>query len=124
MPCYTRDDGKPIIQFDGEHELSPFALLRRLQGRHPPILVDGRKKPVSARSLAGALPYPPADWKPSDRALEVVVFDEDGSEAPKLVQALRERGVERVRWLFGGLDLYEFTLDPDLIGEDTFFTRE
>lgn len=123
MPTYTRDDGKPIVQFDAGIELSPFALLRQLQGDHPPLLVDGRRAPSSRRTLAGALPYPGSGWSPDDRHQAVVVFDERGTEALEMVLGLRKRGYTRVRLLFGGLDLYEFSLDPELVGRETFLVR-
>ncbi|MFQ5524825.1 MAG: hypothetical protein ACE5GX_01055 [Thermoanaerobaculia bacterium] len=123
MPTYTRDDGKPIVQFDGELELSPFALYRRLRSDTPLILVDGRRNSDGVRTLAGALPYPDEEWLPDDPSAEIVVFDDDGSEAFELVTSLRERGCSRVRLLFGGLDLYEFSLDPEIVGGETFLVR-
>lgn len=123
MPTYTRDDGKPIVQFDADLELSPFALLRRLLSDRPPLLVDGRKAPTSPLTLAGALPYPGDDWSPDDRQQAVVIFDDQGGEALDMVLSLRKRGYAQVRLLFGGLDLYEFSLDPELIGKETFLVR-
>lgn len=123
MPTYARDDGKPIVQFDVDLEISPFSLFRRMKGGHELILVDGRKGSASARSLEGALPYPADDWAPERPDAEVVVFDDDGGEAFELVQNLRERGCSRVKLLFGGLDLYEFSLDPEVVGGETFLVR-
>ena len=123
MPTFTRDDGKPIVQFNADVELSPFALFRRLRSRHPPLLLDGRKKGGSRRSLAGAIPYPDSDWAPENERQSIVVFDDDGREALDLVLSLRKRGFTQVRLLFGGLDLYEFSLDPDIVGSDTFLVR-
>ncbi len=122
MPTYTRDDGKPIVQFDADLELSPFALYRRLKSEHPPLLVDGRKAGGN-RTLEGALPYPGDDWTPACGDADVVVFDDDGSEAHAFVAGLRTRGCARARLLFGGLDLYEFSLDPDVVGGATFLVR-
>lgn len=123
MPTYTRDDGKPIVQFDATLEISPFALLRALRGDHPPVLIDGRAGTPGARTLAGALPYPGPDWTPATPHQPVVVFDERGEEALGWVTQLRQRGYSRVRLLFGGLELYEFSLDPDVTGEETFLIR-
>jgi len=33
---------------------------------------------------------------------------------------LQARGCARVRALFGGLDLYRFALDPEIVGAETF----
>ena len=123
MPTYTRDDGKPIVQFDANLEMTPFALLRRLRGDRPPLLVDGRSAPATERTLAGALPYPGSDWTPDDEQQAVVVFDDRGSEALGMVKNLRDLGYAQVRLLFGGLDLYEFSLDPEITGQETFLVR-
>ncbi len=123
MPTYTRDDGKPIVQFDSNLEITPFALLRRLRSDRPPILVDGRPESRRQRTLAGALPYPGGDWTPAGKEQDVVVFDDQGGEALEMVLAMRKRGYPRVRLLFGGLDLYEFSLDPEITGQETFLIR-
>ncbi len=123
MPTYTRDDGKPIVQFDANLEISPFALLRGLRSDRPPILVDGRPQPRGQRTLAGALPYPGKEWTPPGKDEAVVVFDDQGGEALKMVLELRKRGYPRVRLLFGGLALYEFSLDPEITGQETFLIR-
>lgn len=123
MPTYKRDDGKPIVQFDANLELSPFSLLRRLQSQRPTLLVDGRKSPTNRRTLAGALPYPGAAWRPDDEQQAVVIFDDNGTEALSMVQGLRKLGYAQVRLLFGGLDLYEFSLDPEITGTETFLLR-
>jgi len=123
MPTYTRDDGKPIVQFDANVEIGPFDLLRLLRGDRRPLLVDGRREPGSGRTLAGALAFPGAGWTPSGEDEAVVVFDDDGAEALEMVLALRRRGFSRVRLLFGGLDLYEFSLDPEVTGEETLLVR-
>ena len=123
MPTYTRDDGKPIVQFDATLEISPFALLRRLLSDRPPILVDGRPEPHQQRTLAGSLPYPGSDWTPAGKEQTVVVFDDHGGEALEMVLELRKRGYPQVYLLFGGLDLYEFSLDPEITGQETILVR-
>ena len=120
MPTFQNRDGKPIVQFDPASEVSPFTLLRRLGGDRPPILLDGRRTPGSGLTLEGALPYPAEDWRPDEPDRDIVVFDDDGSEAAELVRALRSRGLERARMLFGGLELYRFSLDPEIVGKRTF----
>lgn len=123
MPTYSRDDGKPIVQFDADLEVSPFALYRRLKGERPPLLIDGRKVAASGRTLAGAFPYPDENWTPEDSQADIVVFDEDGTEAVEVALRLRALGCARARILFGGLDLYEFSLDPEIVGTETFLVR-
>ncbi|MCH7666061.1 MAG: rhodanese-like domain-containing protein [Acidobacteria bacterium] len=123
MPTYTRDDGKPIVQFDATLEISPFALLRRLLSDRPPILIDGRPEPHQQWTLAGSLPYPGSDWAPAGKEQTVVVFDDHGGEALEMVLELRKRGYPQVYLLFGGLELYEFSLDPEITGQETFLVR-
>jgi hypothetical protein len=36
---------------------------------------------------------------------------------------MQAAGYPRVKALFGGLDLYEFSLDPEVLGQDTFLLR-
>ena len=124
MPTYTRDDGTPIVQFDADLEVSPFALLRRLESDDPPTLLDGREAAATGRTLAGALPYPGRDWTPADKRQAVVIFDDQGSEALEMVRNLRKQGYRRVHLLFGGLDLYAFSLDPEVVGRETFLVRK
>ena len=40
-----------------------------------------------------------------------------------LAGRLQSRGYGRVKALFGGLDLYEFSLDPEVVGSETFLVR-
>ncbi len=50
----------------------------------------------------------------------MVLFDDDGSAAVELAARLIEAGHSRVRALFGGLELYEFSLDPQVVGAETY----
>ena len=109
-----------MVQFDPRLEVSPFTLFRRLRDGRPLLLFDARARP-GERSLKGAQPFPGDDWTPPADS-EVVLFDDDGSEALPLVQRLQDEGHPRVRLLFGGLDLYEFSLDPRVVGEETYLT--
>jgi hypothetical protein len=119
----TREYGSaPVVEFDPQVEISPFALFRRLRdGRNVPLLVDLRPAPADV-TLAGALPWPGADWEPPDDA-DTVLFDDDGARAVVMTRELQARGCERVRALFGGLDLYRFALDPEVVGAETFLRR-
>lgn len=127
MPTHFQDDGEdgltPVVQFDPSCEISPFFLFRRLKGGQEIRLVDVR--PAEARdapralTLAGAEAWPGEDWEPPDDA-EAVLFDEDGGRSVELARAYQARGFYSVRALFGGLDLYRFALDPEIVGAETF----
>ena len=121
MPTSYRDDGTPVVEFDPRLEVSPFALFRRLQDGRAPLLIDLRDGP-RGHSLRDAVPWEGEDWRPpADR--EVVLFDEDGSQAVVLAARLQEDGFTGVKALFGGLELYEFSLDPEVVGEETHLIR-
>jgi rhodanese-related sulfurtransferase len=134
MPTRFLEDGAtPVVQFDPQLEVSPFAVFRSLREERGPLLIDVR--PMSAISamsatpgapgaltLAGALPYPGPDWTPpSDQ--DVVLFDEDGAIAIEGARHMQAAGYPRVKALFGGLDLWEFSLDPEVVGADTYLVR-
>ncbi len=107
------------IRFDPELEISPIALFRGLKAGRPLILIDVR--PVPGRlSFAGALsPEPGPEWTPPEGS-EVVLFDLDGTIAPGIARRLQTVGFTRVRSLFGGLELYDFSLDPAVVGDERF----
>ncbi len=118
MPTRYRDDEAPVVEFDARLEISPFAVFRRLREGPAPLLVDARGRPAG-RTLRGALALPGEDWTPPpDR--DVVLFDEAGEQAPGLAARLQAAGFPRVRALFGGLELYEFALSADVVGDETF----
>jgi hypothetical protein len=121
MPTRYLDDATPVVQFDPQLEISPFALFRRLKDGDPPLLLDVRPAP-GRLSLQGAIPYPGAEWSPpADR--DVVLLDDDGVTAVDGARHMQAAGWPRVKALFGGLELYEFSLDPDVVGEETFLLR-
>ena len=122
MPTRFREDDKPVVEFDPRLEVSPFALFRRLREGPQPMLIDVRA-PGSSPTLVGALPWPGDDWCPPEQA-EVVIFDDDGSLAFEQTRRLREKGHARVRALFGGLDLYAFALDPQVVGRETYLRHD
>lgn len=121
MPSFLRPDDKPVIQFDPRLEVSPFALFRRLREKRPPRLIDLRDRPGGWR-LRGAEPGG-ADWRPESASEDVVVFDDDGTGAVERADRLQRQGYPRVKALFGGLELYQFSLDPRVVGEETFLER-
>lgn len=118
MPTSFRDDGKPVVSFDPRLEVSPFSLFRSLREGKPPLLIDVRAEP-SGKTLRGAMPMPGPDWRPLE-SQDVVLFDDHGSDSIVLAAQLQSEGLSRVRALFGGLELYEFSLDPEVIESDTF----
>jgi hypothetical protein len=119
MPTRLGDGGAPIVQFDPQLEISPFTVFRWLrEGGRPLLLVDARPAPAG-RTFRDALPWPGEEWEPPEDR-DVVLFDEDESLAAAQARRLQAAGFERVRALFGGLELYEFSLPPDVVGTDTY----
>jgi hypothetical protein len=105
------------IHFDPQLEISPFALFRALKEGRPPLLIDVR--PASGRlSFVGAILFSPA-WTPPEGA-EVVLFDDDGAGSIEIARRLQTAGFLQIRSLFGGLTLYDFSLDPVVVGDERF----
>jgi rhodanese-related sulfurtransferase len=110
MPTRYLDDETPVVQFD------PL-----LEGQ-PPLLIDVRPEP-GRLTIQGAIPYPGPDWSPpADQ--DVVLFDDDGAVAIDGARHMQAAGYSRVKALFGGLDLYEFSLDPEVVGQETYLVRK
>jgi hypothetical protein len=118
VPTRYLDDETPVVQFDPQLEVSPFALFRRLKEGDSPLLVDLREE-AGEYTLTGALPDPGSAWEPPDDR-DTVLFDQDGSLAVARARTFQAEGFERVRALFGGIDLYRFSLDPQVVGAETF----
>ena len=118
MPTSYRDDDIPVVSFDPRLEISPFTLFRALRDGKAPLLIDIRSQPMT-KTLRGAMPMPRPDWRPLE-GQPVVLIDNDGSEAVRLAAELHADGFTTVRALFGGLELYEFSLDPAVVEADTF----
>ena len=106
-----------MVRFDPHLEVSPFVLFRRLAEGRGPLLVDARAEPRD-RTLAGAERLTGDDWAPPE-GVEAVLFDDDGAEALPIVERLAAEG-HRVKLLFGGLELYAFALDPEVVGRETY----
>ena len=117
MPTHFDEDDTPIVQFDMRFEISAFLIFRRLRDGKPVILIDVRHNPAGY-TLQGSEPLR-EDWEPPI-ARPVVFFDNDGREAIAAVQSFHERGFTNVKALFGGLDLWKFSLDPEVVGAETF----
>ena len=118
MPLHIRSDNKPVVEFDPRLELSPFTLFRRLREGQAMLLVDVRSEP-RGWTLRGASQLPGPVWVPP-AGQDVLLFDDDGTEAVTVAREFQAQGHPTVRALFGGLRLYEFSLDPEVVGEETF----
>ncbi|HVT61236.1 MAG TPA: hypothetical protein VHR45_22930 [Thermoanaerobaculia bacterium] len=118
MPKRQGEKGIPVVEFEPRLEVSPFSLFRRLRGGDPPLLIDLRP-PGGRRGLAGAEPRATPGWTPP-AGRDVVLLDDDGSAAVEEARRLQAAGYPRVKALFGGLELYEFALDPEVIGQPTY----
>ena len=121
MPTRYLDDSTPVVQFDPQVEVSPFALFRRMKDGETPLLVDVRPAP-GRLSLHGAVPYPGPEWSPP-RDREVVLIDDNGALAVDGARHMQAAGWPNVKALFGGLELYEFSLDPEVVGAETFLVK-
>jgi hypothetical protein len=118
VPTYFRQDEKPVVEFDPRLEMSPFTLFQRLRKGEAPLLIDVRDEPTG-HTLRGATRLTDPSWRPPD-GTEVVLFDDQGAEAVALARRFQQEGHAGVRALFGGLELYEFSLDPEVVGAETF----
>lgn len=108
----------PPVDLDPEAEVVPHALFRDLREGRSPLLVDLRPG-GGTPSFAGSVAWPGAEWEPpADR--DTVLVDGDGSAARELARGLRRRGHGRVWSLYGGIRLYDFALDPRVVGEERF----
>jgi rhodanese-related sulfurtransferase len=115
-----------LTPFEPELHISPFRLFRRLhearqRGAEAPVLLDVRegREPSLAKAprLRDARPY--SDTRLPDNR-EVVLIDRDGTQATAEARRLRQAGYRRVRALYGGLELYDFALDPAVVGAERF----
>jgi hypothetical protein len=117
MPTKYDEDAAPIVQFDARLEISPFLVFRRLREGKPVTLVDVRKEP-KGHTLEGSEPLNAEFEPPPDHM--TVLFDDDGTLAIDIAEAFQERGHAQVKALFGGLELWMFSLDPNVVGEHTY----
>ena len=122
MPTYQDDQGRPVVEFRGELEVSPFSVFRALREGTELLLVDVRSGPRNL-TLSGSIAMPSQDWQPDPGSPRVVLFDDDGSNSLAVVTRLQLQGHETVRALFGGLELYAFALDPQVVGEETYLVK-
>lgn len=116
---------KPLVPFEIDLHISPVRLFRRLHEAREglasaPVLLDLREAPGPI-SLRDARPFD-ENAVPDDR--DVVLIDDTGDEALAAARKLHERGLSRVRALYGGLQLYDFALDPRVVGAERFLGSE
>lgn len=120
-------DPVPIdLDLDPEIHLSPYTLYRWLSEGRRLLLADVRPRPQGGappeRTLLGAEIVPGPDWTPP-AGLPVILFDDDGRTAAPLARRLRTAGHGQVHALFGGLELYDYALDPQVVGEERCLIR-
>ncbi len=112
----------PPIRFDPAIDVSPYELFRRFREGRPPALYHLRDREPARRTLRGARPVTEervrAGWTPPEE--ESVWLDEDGVRSREVALELRRRDAPGVRALFGGLRLYDYALDPRVVGEERY----
>lgn len=112
----------PPVRFDPAIDVSPYELFRRFREGRPPALYHLRGRERARLTLRGARPVTEervrAGWTPPEA--ESVWIDEDGVRSRAVVRDLRRRGAPGVRALFGGLRLYDYALDPRVVGEERY----
>lgn len=120
-----------IAPFDPGIHVSPFRLFRWLHDAREglcaaPVLLDVRPSEVrgapGARTMRDARPFTDSTSPPADR--DLVLIDDDGRKATDLARRLREEQKEaaptQIWALYGGLELYDFALDPQVVGDERF----
>jgi rhodanese-related sulfurtransferase len=121
MPTRHTTRGTPVVQFDPQLEVPPYTVYRRLKEGDPPLLIDVR--PAGGRlALMGARAMPAPDWTPP-KEMDVVLLDDDGATAVEMARRLQAAGFPKVRALFGGLQLYEFSLDQQVVGAENYLIK-
>ena len=109
---------KPL-DFDPAIDCDPYTLFRRLkEGRPPRLLVVAATEPI----LTAAQAWSPDQSLPTAR--EIVLVDQDGTTARPLALRLQQAGHHHIRALFGGIELYDYCLDPRVVGEERFFQAQ
>jgi hypothetical protein len=98
--------------FEEEIHVSPYELFRRLVDGERPALVDLRP---AGLTLAGAR----RGLLPDDWTVGTILIDRDGREASARAREARVLGRD-VKALYGGIELWDFALDPLVVGEERF----
>lgn len=105
--------------------VSPYELFRRLADGEALALVDLRHE---GRTLRGAIRRP--DLRPDlpdeealpDLPAGAILLDWTDTQTTRLARRLRAAGGD-ARALYGGIELWEFALDPQVVGEERFLTE-
>ena len=104
----------PPPPFEVGLHVSPYQLFRRLTNGERPPMVDLR---ATGRSLIGATRGEPG----SAFAPGTILIDRDGLAATETARRARAAGTD-VRALYGGIELWDFALDPLVVGEQRFLS--
>jgi hypothetical protein len=106
------------LRFDPEAQLSPLTLFRWLCEGRTPRRVD-LAADEAGPTLRGAEPWTgeTTGWGEDET---VVLLDLDGGAAVALARSLQGQGFHGTRALYGGLVLYDFVLDPEVVGPERF----
>src|ERR1700694_2704236 len=121
MPTRHTTRGTPVVQFDPQLEVPPYTVYRRLKEGDPPLLID--VSPAGGRlALLGARDLPVPGWTPP-REMYVVLVDDDVATAVEMARRLQAAGFPKVRALFGGLQLYDVSLDQRVVGPENCLTK-
>src|ERR1700687_3242848 len=121
MPTRHTTKGTPVVQLDTQLEVRPHTTPGRRKEGDPPLLIDVR--PAGGRlALMGARALPGKEWTPPPE-MDVVLVDDGGAWSVEIARRLQAAGFPRVRALFGGLQLYEYSLDPQVVGPETYLIK-
>lgn len=111
------------MDFDPRSHLSPYRLFRWLREGRSLTLLDLRPPPVPL-TLAGARPFGHLQDLLADGLVEgdglLVLFDDDGTSAAAALEELPMQLRSGARILFGGLELYDYCLDPQVVGDERY----
>jgi hypothetical protein len=105
-------DSPPPFE-EGLH-VSPYELFRRLANGERPPMVDLR---AIGRSLVGAT----RGESGGAFAPGTILIDRDGLAATEAARRDRAEGRD-TRALYGGIELWDFALDPLVVGEQRFLS--
>jgi hypothetical protein len=100
--------------------ITPFELFRRLSEGETPTMIDLR---ADGATLRGATRRPELRDAGAGITLEdgAILIDWSDAETTRLARLLRAAGRD-VRALYGGIELWDFALDPQVVGEERFLT--
>lgn len=110
-----------VEPFDPEIHVSPHALFRRLheaaEGKAAaPVLTDLRP-PGAVLRFRDAEDFSEGR---GEGASDTILVDDDGIDATRRARELRQDERERVFALYGGMELYDYALDPLVVGAERF----